>query len=128
MRLRFRFVAERRKNGGKFVEPLDADLGRPERHAGAVALVEHPVRQLAAKIRPLVRVDARQFLAAPERRDLQRPPEQRMPTDRQSSQTENCMQNVACWADRVKIVAWDGSGLVLFWNYVHSYYTSFSFS
>ncbi len=30
-------------------------------------------------------------------------------------------------ADRVKIVAWDGSGLVLFWNYVHSYYASFSF-
>jgi len=31
-------------------------------------------------------------------------------------------------ADRIKIVAWDGSGLVLVWNYVHSYYSSFSFS
>ena len=31
-------------------------------------------------------------------------------------------------ADRLKILAWDGSGLVLLWNYVHSYYTSFSFS
>ena len=31
-------------------------------------------------------------------------------------------------ADRLKILAWDGSGLVLMWNYVHSYYTSFGFS
>jgi transposase len=31
-------------------------------------------------------------------------------------------------ADRLKILAWDGSGLVLLWNYVHSYYSSFSFS
>jgi transposase len=31
-------------------------------------------------------------------------------------------------ADRLKILAWDGSGLVLLWNYVHSYYTSFSSS
>ena len=31
-------------------------------------------------------------------------------------------------ADRLKILAWDGSGLVLLWNYVHSYCTSFSFS
>ena len=30
--------------------------------------------------------------------------------------------------DRVKMVVWDGTGLVLLWNYVHSYYTSFSFS
>jgi transposase len=30
--------------------------------------------------------------------------------------------------DRVKMLAWDGTGLVLMWNYVHSYYTSFSFS
>jgi hypothetical protein len=29
--------------------------------------------------------------------------------------------------DRLKILAWDGSGLVLLWNYVHSYYTSFDF-
>lgn len=37
-------------------------------------------------------------------------------TDTQLSRFEDCMQNVACWADRVKIVAWDGSGLVLFWK------------
>ena len=67
------------KHGGQLVEPLDADLRRPERHADAIAFVEHPVRQLAAQIRPLLRVDARQRLAAPERRDLQRSSEQRMP-------------------------------------------------
>jgi transposase len=31
-------------------------------------------------------------------------------------------------ADRVKLLAWDGSGMVLVTNHVHSYYTSFSFS
>jgi hypothetical protein len=72
--------AERSKHGGKLVEPVDADLRQPERHADAVAFVEHPVRQLAAKIRPFVRVDARQRLAASEWRDLQRSTEQRMPT------------------------------------------------
>ena len=71
---------ERRENVGEFVETLNADLGRPERHAGAVALVEHPIRQLAAEIRPLVRVDACQFLAATKRRYLQLPPEPRVPT------------------------------------------------
>ena len=30
-----------------------------------------------------------------------------------SLRIEDCMQNVACWADRVKMVAWDGTGLVL---------------
>ena len=30
--------------------------------------------------------------------------------------------------DRVKILVWDGTGLVLIYNYVHSYYSSFSFS
>ncbi len=55
---------ERRQNADKLVETLDADLGRPERHAGAVALIEHPIWQLAAQTRPLVRIDARQFLAA----------------------------------------------------------------
>jgi transposase len=30
--------------------------------------------------------------------------------------------------DRVKLLMWDGNGLCLFTNYVHSYYTSFSFS
>ena len=29
-------------------------------------------------------------------------------------------------ADRIKIVAWDGSGLVLFWNYLASYCVSFN--
>jgi hypothetical protein len=56
-----------RQDGDKFVQALNADLGQPERHAGAVAFVEHPGRQLTAKIRPLVRVDARQILAASER-------------------------------------------------------------
>ena len=26
----------------------------------------------------------------------------------------DCMQNVACWADRIKLVFWDGTGLCLF--------------
>lgn len=30
-------------------------------------------------------------------------------------------------ADRVKLIYWDGTGLCLFTNYVHSYYTSFDF-
>jgi transposase len=29
-------------------------------------------------------------------------------------------------ADRLKILAWDGSGLVLFWNYLASYCISFN--
>jgi transposase len=29
-------------------------------------------------------------------------------------------------ADRLKIVAWDGTGLVLLWNYLASYYISFN--
>jgi transposase len=36
--------------------------------------------------------------------------------DRRSSQNENGMQNVGDCADRLKILAWDGSGLVLFWK------------
>lgn len=58
---------ERRENTRQLVETFDADLGLPERHARAVALVKHPVRQLTAKVRPLIRVDARQLLAAAER-------------------------------------------------------------
>jgi hypothetical protein len=88
--------AERLKHGGQFVEPVDADLRRTERHAGAIACVEHPVRQLAAQIRPLLCVDAAQRLAAPERRDLQRAAEQRMPAvgNRRESKTV-CRMSVA---------------------------------
>jgi IS66 Orf2 like protein len=32
---------------------------------------------------------------------------------RQSSQNENSMQNVGSWADRVKLLWWDGTGLCL---------------
>ena len=60
----------RRENGGELVEALDADLWRPECHAGAVAFVKHPVRQLTGKVRPLIRVDASQILAASEWRYL----------------------------------------------------------
>jgi transposase len=35
-------------------------------------------------------------------------------TDMQLSRFEDCMQNVACWADRIKVVWWDGSGICLF--------------
>jgi transposase len=35
-------------------------------------------------------------------------------TDMQLSRFEDCMQNVACWADRIKLVFWDGTGLCLF--------------
>jgi transposase len=36
--------------------------------------------------------------------------------DRRSSQNENGMLNVVGWPDRLKIVAWDGTGLVLLWK------------
>ena len=51
--------AEQRENIGQLVETLDADLRPPKRHVRAIVLVEHPIRQLAAKVRPLVCVDAR---------------------------------------------------------------------
>ena len=35
-------------------------------------------------------------------------------TDKQLSRFEDCMQNVACWADRIKLIFWDGTGLCLF--------------
>ena len=35
---------------------------------------------------------------------------------RRSSQTENDMRNVGRWPDRLKILVWDGSGLVLVWK------------
>jgi hypothetical protein len=81
--------AEHRENDGKLVETRDAYLGLPECHVRAVALVEHPIRQLATKVRPFVRVNARQFFATSKRRDLQHPSEQRMPTigDRRNTKT-----------------------------------------
>lgn len=80
---------EQVENDGKLVEPLDADLRQPQRHAGAIALIEHPIRQFAAEVRPLIRIDARQLLAAPKRRHPEGPPKQRMPTvgDRRESKT-----------------------------------------
>ena len=81
--------AERRENGTQLVQTVNADLGWPERHAQTVAGVEHPVRQFAAKVRPFVRIDERQLLAATKRRDLQRTSEQRMPavSNRRKSKT-----------------------------------------
>jgi IS66 Orf2 like protein len=106
--------AEESKHRGQLIKPGDADLWRAERHAGAIALVEHPVRQLAAQIRPLLRVDARQRLAAPERRDLQRSPEQRMPTIGYGRESKTvCRMSVA-------LLVWDGSGLVLLWKRLES--------
>jgi hypothetical protein len=61
---------ERRQNAGELIQTLYVDLGWPQRHAGAIALIEHPVRQLAANVRSFVCVYARQFLAAAKRRDL----------------------------------------------------------
>jgi len=57
--------ADSREYSGQFVEPVDADLRRPERHARAVGWVEHPIREFATKVRTLIRVDARQLFAAP---------------------------------------------------------------
>jgi hypothetical protein len=39
-----------RQHGGEFIQCLDADLRWAKAHAGAVAFVEHPVRQFARKI------------------------------------------------------------------------------
>jgi hypothetical protein len=80
---------EQVENESKLVEPRDADLRRPQRHAGAIALIKHPIRQLAAKIGPFIRIEARQLLAAPKRRHPECPPKQRMPTigDRREPKT-----------------------------------------
>jgi len=72
-------LTQRSQDRGEFGERLHADPRAAEFHASAIALVEHPVRQLATEIRPLVRVDARQILAASVRRDPQNLSEQRMP-------------------------------------------------
>ena len=71
--------AEKLQNSSKFVQPLNTDLRRSKRHASTVAFVEHPIRNLAAKPTALLCVDAFQILAASERRDLKRPPKERMP-------------------------------------------------
>ena len=55
------------------------DLWPAQCHATAVSLIEHPVRQLTAKVRPLLRVDTPQILAAPKGRYLKRATEQRVP-------------------------------------------------
>jgi transposase len=34
--------------------------------------------------------------------------------DKQSSRNENGMQNVGDWADRIKVLWWDGTGLCLY--------------
>src|ERR1700758_2623768 len=56
------------------------DLWPAQCHATAVSIIEHPVRQLTAKGRPLLRVDTPQILAAPKGRYLKRATEQRVPT------------------------------------------------
>jgi hypothetical protein len=66
---------ECRQSGGKLDEAFDADLRLAESHARAVALIEHPGRKLAAKVRSFVRVDTLQILPAAVRRHLQRLPE-----------------------------------------------------
>src|ERR1700749_5025064 len=56
------------------------DLWPAQCHATAVSIIEHPIRQLTAKVRPLLRVDTSQILAAPKGRYLERATEQRMRT------------------------------------------------
>ncbi len=93
---RFRFAPINARTLASSLRPSNADFSRPTRHACAVALVEHPIRQLTAKVRPFVRVDARQFLAATKRRDLHSPPVKWMPTigDRRKTKTV-CGMSVA---------------------------------
>ena len=70
---------ERSQGGGEFIQTFDADFGGSQRHASAVALVEHPVRQFSTEVRPFVRVNALQILVAPVGRHLQCSSEQRVP-------------------------------------------------
>jgi hypothetical protein len=67
------------KSHGELDQTFDADLRPAQGHSRAVALIEHPGRQLAAKVSPLVGVDALQVFPASMRRYLQRFPKQRMP-------------------------------------------------
>src|SRR5205085_11946775 len=71
--------AEKIQNNGKFVEAINTDLRRSKRHPDTVTFVEHPIGHLTAKPTPFLRVDALQFLAAPERCDLKRSSKKRMP-------------------------------------------------
>src|SRR5208283_4501293 len=66
--------SERHQDRRQLAQTFNAHLRRSKRHARAVALVEHPGRQLAAEIRPVTGVDADQVLTSPERRYLQGPP------------------------------------------------------
>jgi hypothetical protein len=63
------------QNRGKLIQAANADLSWAKRHACAVALIKHPVREFAAMATPLLRKNALQVFAAPERRYLQRSPE-----------------------------------------------------
>lgn len=70
---------ERRQESAKVIKGRQTDLWQTQCHATAVSLVEHPVRQLTAKVRPFVRVDTLQILAAPEGRYLECTTKQRVP-------------------------------------------------
>ena len=56
---------EQLQNLGKLIQPANADLSWAKRHACAVALIKHPVREFAAMATPLLRKDALQVFAAP---------------------------------------------------------------
>src|SRR6185503_1782738 len=51
-------LAEQGENASQFGEALQADLGCTERHARAISLIEHPVRQFPAQARTFRCVDA----------------------------------------------------------------------
>ena len=46
----------RRQDSGQLGKALDADLWRSQAHAGAIGLVEHPVRQFPREVWPFLRV------------------------------------------------------------------------
>ena len=52
------------KSSGELDQTFEADPRLAQGHTRAVALIEHPGRQLAAKVWPLVRVDALQVFPA----------------------------------------------------------------
>jgi len=59
---------------GKLIQAANADLSWAKRHACAIALTQHLVPEFAAMATPLLRKNALQVVAAPERRYLQRSP------------------------------------------------------